>query len=73
MNYKTHIFSDGTEPTVLRCHGPCDQGRKPCPCPAACEAREDEEQVDLVFLWAVVAILTVTIIAIGVAIWGRYA
>ena len=71
MNYKTHIFSDGTEPTVLRCHGPCQQGRLPCPCPDACEAREGEEQVDLVFLWAVVAILTVTIIAIGVAIWGR--
>jgi hypothetical protein len=31
---------------------------------------DDEEQANLVFLWAVVAILTVTIIAIGVAIWG---
>ena len=53
------------------CTGPCQQGRLPCPCPAACEAQEDDEQVDLVFLWAVVAIPTVTIIAIGVAIWGR--
>ena len=32
--------------------------------------QEDEEQSNLVFLWAAVAIVFVTIIAIGVAIWG---
>ncbi len=43
----------------------------PPPAEAATEVgADDEEQADLVFLWAVVAILTVTIIAIGVAILG---
>jgi hypothetical protein len=41
MNREYH---DGTEPTSLPhyvfCNGPCDQGRKACPCPVACE-RED--------------------------------
>jgi hypothetical protein len=51
----------------------CDyQGRFPEAAEAATEVgQEDEEQANLVFLWAVVAILTVTIIAIGVAIWGE--
>jgi hypothetical protein len=50
----------------------CDQqGRYPEAAEAATElGADDEEQADFVFLWAVVAILTVTIIAIGVAIWG---
>lgn len=41
MNREYH---DGTEPDTLPhytfCNGPCDQGRKACPCPVACE-RED--------------------------------
>jgi hypothetical protein len=51
----------------------CDQqGRYPEAAEAATEVgADDEEQANLVFLWAVVAILTVTIIAIGVAIWGE--
>lgn len=40
-------YNDGTEPDVLphyaRCHGPCDQGRKPCPCPVACEMEAPDE------------------------------
>jgi hypothetical protein len=52
------------------------QGRYPGRYPEAAEAAtevgaDDEEQADLVFLWAVVAILVITIIAIGVAIWGE--
>lgn len=51
----------------------CDyQGRYPEAAEAATEVgQEDEKDANLVFLWAVVAILTVTIIAIGVAIWGE--
>jgi hypothetical protein len=51
----------------------CDyQGRFPEAAEAATEVgQEDEEQANLVFLWAVVAILVITIIAIGVAIWGE--
>jgi hypothetical protein len=50
----------------------CDQqGRYPQAAePCTDLGADDEEQADLVFLWAVVAILTVTIIAVGVAIWG---
>ena len=48
------------------------QGRYPEAAEAATEVgQEDEEQANLVFLWAVVAILVITIIAIGVAIWGK--
>ena len=51
----------------------CDyQGRYPEAAHSATEmGADDEEQADLVFLWAVVAILTITIIAIGVALWGK--
>ena len=41
MKTKTYIFDDGTEPTVMRCTGPCDQGDKPCPCPVACESHDE--------------------------------
>ena len=72
MKDETHIFSDGTEPTVRRLPKGCDyQGRYPEAAEAATEVgADDEEQANLVFLWAAVAILTVTIIAIVVAIWG---
>jgi hypothetical protein len=51
----------------------CDyQGRFPEAAEAATEVgQEDEKDANLAFLWAVVAILTITIIAIGVAIWGE--
>ena len=51
----------------------CDyQGRYPEAAEAATEVgQEDEKDANLAFLWAVVAILVITIIAIGVAIWGE--
>lgn len=27
-----------------RCTGPCDQGRRECPCPNACETEEPERE-----------------------------
>lgn len=30
--------------TVPACHGPCDQGRKLCPCQAACAAIDAEDE-----------------------------
>ena len=50
----------------------CDyQGRYPEAAHSATEmGADDEEQADLVYLWAAVAILTVTLIAVGVALWG---
>ena len=73
MKEETYIFDDGTEPTVRRIPKGLDyQGRFPEAAEAATEVgQEDEEQANLVFLWAVVAILVITIIAIGVAIWGE--
>jgi hypothetical protein len=51
----------------------CDyQGRFPEAAEAATEVgQEDEKDANLAFLWAVVAILVITIIAIGVVIWGE--
>jgi hypothetical protein len=50
------------------CAGPCDQGRKPCPCPEACGVpqNEDAPQPDMVRVVlgdAVIAVLLVGIIA----------
>ena len=72
MKDETYLFDDGTEPTVRRLPKGCDQqGRYPEAAEAATEVgQEDEEYTNRVFLWAVVAILTITIIAIGVALWG---
>jgi hypothetical protein len=69
----TYLFDDGTEPTVRRVPKGCDQqGRFPEAAEAATEVgQEDEKDANLAFLWAVVAILVITIIAIGVAIWGE--
>lgn len=43
-------YTDGTEPDVLphwkECHGPCQQGRAPCPCPQACE-RVSADELDV--------------------------
>jgi hypothetical protein len=73
MKDETYIFDDGTEPTVRRMPKGLDyQGRFPEAAEAATEVgQEDEKDANLAFLWAVVAILTITIIAIGVAIWGE--
>jgi hypothetical protein len=44
---KEHYFTDGTEPTILPhmqcCQGPCEQGRKACPTPQACEIDDDDD------------------------------
>lgn len=44
-------YDDGTEPTILPhyCCGPCNQGRKACPTPWACQQPDpDEYQKDTV-------------------------
>ena len=69
---KDYDNTDEEYPKLRRLPKGCDyQGRYPEAAEAATEVgADDEEQANLVFLWAAVAILTVTIIAIGVAIWG---
>jgi hypothetical protein len=48
------------------CTGPCDQGRLPCPCPAACQFEDEPPEPDS---YRVVLIdgLTAAVIVLGVA------
>ena len=62
-------YDDGTEPTILPhvrcCNGPCNQGRKPCPAPDACELQEPQDkQLVLVAVVVVVATLVILLAAI---------
>lgn len=56
------------------CHGPCEQGRKPCPTAEACECSEDEPKRsgDLVRIWALIlaawAAIAATLIVTGVTL-----
>lgn len=68
-------YTNGTEPDVLphysRCTGPCDQGRKLCPCPTACQAAEDVEDEFSemrIITRMVVAIIIVLCIALVVSV-----
>lgn len=58
---------DTTEPWVLphfkACHGPCEQGRKPCPCPMACEEPTSDDGVEALGL-IVMALLVIVFFAI---------
>lgn len=47
----------------LHCTGPCDQGRKSCPCPADCERpEEDERHVSGALAWPVKTVLAVLLV-----------
>ncbi len=51
-----------THRITAACSGPCNQGRKACPCPDACEAEEDAPHVSgaiSVCVWLVLAFLAV--------------
>lgn len=61
---------------MTHCNGPCDQGRKPCPCPAACGLDEppppDMLKVvlgDLIIAVALVAVVAVVVLVL-VGRWG---
>jgi hypothetical protein len=49
------------------CTGPCDQGRKPCPAPDACEIRNDDGR-EIEFLGGVVVVITVLIVLVLVLV-----
>lgn len=67
-------YTDGTEPDVLphwkECHGPCQQGRDPCPTPQACERPHESEGsfrlLGQAFI-AVMLLLAVVLLLLGVA------
>jgi hypothetical protein len=48
---------------MIRCHGPCEQGRKPCPTPDACELREEDGSNELFYIF-VIAVTFVSIMAL---------
>lgn len=61
-----HHYTDGTEPTVMphmHCHGPCEQGRKPCPAPHACE-RVDTDGDGLEVLGGAAIVVIVLFVAV---------
>lgn len=55
-----------------RCTGPCDQGRRDCPCPAACETDEPERppmtRADFWVVTGVTAALWCAIL-VGLVVW----
>lgn len=55
---------------MKHCTGPCEQGRKPCPCPLSCEVEQalDESTWRLLgkaFLAVVLAAVVVVCLAVG--------
>lgn len=64
-------YADRTEPDVLlhyaRCHGPCDQGRKKCPCPVACE-REAPEDFNALEILGKFVVGVLALIGLGVLV-----
>ena len=57
---------------MTHCTGPCDQGRKPCPCPSACGLDDPPEPnyfsvvlIDVLIACAIVGVIAA--IVLGVA------
>lgn len=50
---------------VLSCSGPCDQGRRECPCPADCQQSEAEEapHVSGAMAWPIYVVLAALAVA----------
>lgn len=49
---------------MKQCNGPCDQGRKPCPTPWACEVEEPKhDPVRVVLFDAVIAVMILACVA----------
>lgn len=66
MNKEYH---DGTEPDTLPhytfCNGPCDQGRKACPCPVACEREDLAPDITVLGLFVRFVIITLAFVGLG--------
>jgi len=48
---------------MVNCNGPCEQGRKPCPCPNAC-IREEEHKPRVYWEDVVIAVLAVSVVGL---------
>ena len=51
------------------CDGPCEQGRRKCPRPWACEVQEPPEYNPLKVVFIDAAIATIVIVSIAVIVW----
>ena len=52
----------------LKCHGPCNQGRNPCPTPEACELHDADNQLEAVGFFVVVVAVIVMLVTAGLLI-----
>ncbi len=63
-----------TQPILMRCEAnECQQGRKPCPCPQACQIAEEEAELERRRMQALVFWLALMLVVIGFiagSIWG---
>lgn len=50
----------------MECHGPCQQGRLPCPTPDACQRPEDSKQTSSLVI-AIMLVLTIFIVLLVLA------
>ena len=55
---------------MTHCNGPCNQGRKPCPCPAACGLEEPPEHDMLKVVMGDLVITAVIVAAIAAVVLG---
>ena len=64
-----HAKHQKPKQTFSACAGPCDQGRKLCPCPEACErgAADDDMGAARGIVFALIASLAIW--AFGTAVW----
>ena len=52
------------------CNGPCDQGRKPCPCPSACGLEEPPEHDMLRVVLGDLMIAVMILACVAMIVWG---
>lgn len=52
------------------CNGPCDQGRRECPCPAACGLEEppEHDMLKVVMGGSLIAVALVAVVAVVVLV-----
>ena len=51
----------------MSCSGPCDQGKKPCPCPQSCQLKQQDAPPNndlLVVLSIVIGVWVVAVVAV---------
>jgi hypothetical protein len=70
-NDTARLEREGWKATFTACVGPCNQGRKLCPCPEACERMDSEPATskDMAWVYCCIAVPIVLIAAAAVIGW----